>query len=310
MSGNYILLFLIVWPMLGGLMSFLAGRVSKRLRDYTADVVALVELATACRLGYCLGDEQASFLHIDGFCALGLSFKLDGFRFVYLVVIAFMWLVTTIFSREYLAHYRNRNRYHLFVLWTLGAIVGVFLSANLYTTFIFFELMSLTSLVMVIQDETRAALRAAETYLAITIIGGLVTLLGLLLLYAQTGTLDMALLPIATASMLNRSELYLAGVLIFVGFGAKAAVFPLHVWLPTAHPVAPAPSSALLSGVLTKSGLFGVLVLSTGIFLHNALWGLMLLALGVSTMVVGAVLALFSVDIKRTLACSSMPSNC
>ena len=70
--------------------------------------------------------------------------------------------------------------------------------------------------------------------------------------------------------------------------------------------MAPAPSSALLSGVLTKSGLFGILVLSTGIFLHNALWGLMLLALGVSTMVIGAVLALFSVDIKRTLACSSM----
>ena len=116
----------------------------------------------------------------------------------------------------------------------------------------------------------------------------------------------MALLPVATASILNRSKLYIAGILIFVGFGVKAAVFPLHIWLPTAHPVAPAPSSALLSGVLTKSGLFGILVLSTGIFLHNALWGLMLLALGVSTMVVGAVLALFSVDIKRTLACSSM----
>ena len=116
----------------------------------------------------------------------------------------------------------------------------------------------------------------------------------------------MALLPVATASILNRSKLYIAGILIFVGFGAKAAVFPLHIWLPTAHPVAPAPSSALLSGVLTKSGLFGILVLSTGIFLHNALWGLMLLALGVSTMVIGAVLALFSVDIKRTLACSPM----
>ena len=306
MSGNYILLFPIVWPMLGGVMSFLAGRASKRLRDYIADVVALVELAAVCHLGYFLGDGQASFLRIDGFCVFGLSLKLDGFRFVYLVVIAFMWLVTTIFSREYLAHYRNRNRYHLFVLWTLGAIVGVFLSANLYTTFIFFEIMSLTSLVMVIQDETHAALSAAQTYLAITIIGGLVTLLGLILLYAQTGTLEMSLLPVAASNMLNRSELYVAGILIFVGFGAKAAVFPLHIWLPTAHPVAPAPSSALLSGVLTKSGLFGILVLSTGIFLHNALWGLMLLALGVSTMVIGAVLALFSVDIKRTLACSSM----
>ena len=126
MSGNYILLFPIVWPMLGGVMSFLAGRASKRLRDYIADVVALVELAAVCHLGYFLGDGQASFLRIDGFCVFGLSLKLDGFRFVYLVVIAFMWLVTTMFSREYLAHYRNRNRYHLFVLWTLGALIVSF----------------------------------------------------------------------------------------------------------------------------------------------------------------------------------------
>lgn len=306
MRGNPILLFPIVWPMLGGLLSFAAGRASKRLRDYVADVVTLVELAAVCHCGYLLGDPQAAFLRIDDFCSFGLSLKLDGFRFVYLVVIAFMWSATTLFSREYLAHYRNRNRYHLFVLWTLGSIMGVFLSANLYTTFIFFETMSLTSYIMVIQDETKNAMRAAETYLAITIVGGLVTLLGLFLLYSQTGTLEMALLPVATSSMLNRSELYIAGILIFVGFGAKAAVFPLHVWLPTAHPAAPAPSSALLSGVLTKSGLFGILVLSTGIFLHNVLWGILLLVLGVLTMVIGAVLALFSVDIKRTLACSSM----
>lgn len=306
MRGNPVLLFPIVWPMLGGLMSFLAGRVSKRLRDYVADVVTLVELAAACHCWRFLGAPGDAALRIDGFCALGLSLKIDGFRLVYAVVIAFMWCTTTIFSREYLAHYRNRNRYHLFVLMTLGAIMGVFLSADLYTTFIFFEIMSLTSYIMVIQDETRTAMRAAGTYLAVAVLGGLVTLLGLLLLHAQTGTLDMALLHVATASMLNRSELYLAGALIFVGFGAKAAVFPLHIWLPTAHPAAPAPSSALLSGVLTKSGLFGILVLSTGIFLHNAIWGMMLLMLGILTMVGGAVLALFSVDIKRTLACSSM----
>ena len=306
MRGNPVLLFPIVWPILGGLLSFAAGRVGKRFRDYVADAVAFVELLAVCLLGSFLGDAQASSLRIDDFCAFGLSLTFDGFRFVYLVVIAFMWFATTLFSREYLAHYRNRNRYHLFVLWTLGGIMGVFLSANLYTTFIFFEIMSLTSYIMVIQDETPEAMRAAGTYLAVTIIGGLVTLLGLFLLYAQTGTLEMALLPVATASMLNRSELYIAGALIFVGFGAKAAVFPLHIWLPTAHPAAPAPSSALLSGVLTKSGLFGILVLSTGIFLHNVPWGILLLALGVLTMVIGAVLALFSVNIKRTLACSSM----
>ena len=90
------------------------------------------------------------------------------------------------------------------------------------------------------------------------------------------------------------------------GFAAKAGMFPLHIWLPKAHPVAPAPASALLSGVLTKAGVFGVLVTSCNLFLHNPAWGNMVLLLGVATMFGGALLAMFSVDLKRTLACSSM----
>ena len=90
------------------------------------------------------------------------------------------------------------------------------------------------------------------------------------------------------------------------GFGAKAGMFPLHVWLPKAHPVAPAPASALLSGILTKTGVFGVLVVSAEIFRYDEQWGKLILCLGVITMFGGAFLAVFSIDLKRTLACSSM----
>lgn len=90
------------------------------------------------------------------------------------------------------------------------------------------------------------------------------------------------------------------------GFGAKAGAFPLHIWLPKAHPVAPAPASALLSGILTKSGIFGILVVSLNIFLGDESWGKWILAIGVLTMFGGAALAVFSTDLKRTLACSSM----
>ena len=83
-------------------------------------------------------------------------------------------------------------------------------------------------------------------------------------------------------------------------------MFPLHIWLPKAHPVAPAPASALLSGILTKSGVFGVLILCRYLFWTELPWNTVVLALGVVTMVLGAVLALFSIDLKRTLACSSM----
>ena len=81
---------------------------------------------------------------------------------------------------------------------------------------------------------------------------------------------------------------------------------PAHIWLPKAHPVAPAPASALLSGILTKVGMFGILVLTSYLFLWDSGWGSLILILGVCTMVIGAVLALFSIDLKRTLACSSV----
>lgn len=93
---------------------------------------------------------------------------------------------------------------------------------------------------------------------------------------------------------------------MFFGFGAKAGAFPLHIWLPKAHPVAPAPASALLSGILTKTGIFGILVISCKIMLHDVAWGTFVLVVGVLTMVAGAVLAVFSIDFKRTLACSSV----
>ncbi len=299
MEGNFLLLFLVLWPMTGGLISYFVGKKDRRIRDYTADFVCLVELAITLYAYKFLGTEFKA----AGVCGLGIKFCLDGFRYIYAVIIAFMWAVTTIFSREYLTHHRNRNRYYLYVLMTLGSIMGVFLSGDLYTTFIFFEMMSLFSYIMVVQDETREAQRAAQTYLAIAIIGGLLTLTGLILFYAKTGTLDIDSL---SRLKIDKNELYISGVLIFTGFAAKAAIFPSHIWLPTAHTAAPAPSSALLSGLLTKSGLFGIIILSAGVFLHDSIWGFLLLILAIITMTLGAVLAVFSINIKRTLACSSM----
>jgi hydrogenase-4 component B len=217
-----------------------------------------------------------------------------------------MWMMATILSKEYFTHHGNRNRFYLFLLLTLGATMGVFLSADLYTTFIFFEIMSFTSYVWVAQEEDEASLRAAGTYLAVAVLGGLVMLMGIFLLYHALGTLTISELHDAAAAYENKGLLYAAGACMLVGFGAKAGSFPLHIWLPKAHPVAPAPASALLSGILTKSGVYGMLILSCQLFLHDSTWGALILGLGVVTMFGGALLAVFSIDLKRTLACSSM----
>lgn len=245
-------------------------------------------------------------LYLPDLCGYGLSFELDGFRAVFVAVAIFAWLAALALSCEYMQHEKHRVRYYLFTIVTLAATVGVFLSADFFTAFIFFEIMSFTSYTWVAQTERAAALRAADTYLAVAVIGGLVMLMGMFLLYHMFGTLDFEVLGALMAEQPPTPMLYVAGVCILTGFGAKAGVFPLHIWLPKAHPVAPAPASALLSGVLTKTGIFGVIALTVRLFAGDRRWGGLILVLGACTMLVGAVLAVFALDLKRTLACSSV----
>ena len=291
--------------MAAAFVCYVIGRRSKSARNWFAILTGLVEMI--CTLCCCaLSFRGVCEFSIPGLVSLGLNFEMDGFRMIYASIVAFMWLMTLVFSKEYFAHYHNRNRYYFFNLLTLGATMGVFLSADIYTTFIFFEIMSFTSYVWVIHEEDADSTRAANTYLAVAVIGGLVALMGLFIIFDQLGTLRVSELYSAASAAHDKAPLYIAGGCLLFGFGAKAGMFPLHIWLPKAHPVAPAPASALLSGILTKSGMFGILAVSANIFRYDSAWGTLILSLGVITMVLGAVLALLSINLKRTLACSSM----
>ena len=293
---------LVFLPMAAAFVSYGIGRRSKTGRDAFVGAVVLTELALSVVLLANATGWDGQLVSLPGVCGMGLHFSVNGFRAVYALIAAFMWAVTGLFSPEYFAHYHNRNRYYLFQLLTLGATVGIFLSADLYTTFVFFEIMSLCSYVWVAQDEKPEALRAAGTYLAVAVIGGMVLLMGLFLLEHQTGTLMVEELPAACKG----KNIWPAAVCMLVGFGAKAGAFPIHIWLPRAHPVAPAPASALLSGILTKTGIYGILVITAKMLTHDEAWGAFILIVGVITMLLGAVLALFSVNFKLTLACSSV----
>ena len=302
MLVNSLIYTMVFMPMVGAFVSYFIGKRSKDGRDFAVSLITILECVCAFLLVRNLGSNEGVVVELPYVCGMGLSFTIDGFRVLYGWIAAFMWMMTSLFSTEYFAHYKNRNRYYFFLLLTLGATEAIFLSADLYTTFIFFEIMSISSYVWVAQDERKPSMRAAETYLAVAIIGGLVMLMGLFLLYKETGTLVISELHTASQG----KALYPAALCLLFGFGAKAGAFPLHIWLPKAHPVAPAPASALLSGILTKTGIFGILVISCQILLHDTVWGAFMLMIGVITMFAGALLAVFSIDFKRTLACSSV----
>lgn len=249
---------------------------------------------------------------IPDICGMGMSFYIGGFRLIFAAISTYMWIMTTLFSKQYMAHAVKKKRYYFFLVLTYFATTLVFLSDDLFTTFVFFEVMSMASYVCVIHDEKKQTLRAGGVYLAVAVIGGLVSLMGIFLLYDLAGTLsytdlrDICINIYNEGDLLRVTELYAAAICILFGFGAKAGMFPLHIWLPMAHPVAPAPASALLSGIITKTGIFGLIVLAVYVLPESTKWGTAISILGCVTMLLGGVLAIFSVDIKRTLACSSM----
>ncbi|MDR2167515.1 MAG: sodium:proton antiporter [Clostridiales bacterium] len=306
--GNIALLAPIFWPIIGAFIAFLIGKKSKNARDYFVKFVAVSTFGIMFALVFgATTGEGAPYFMISGFMGDRIHFRLDGLRAVYGLIASFMWMMTTLVSREYFAEYRNRNRYYLFSLLTLGGTMGVFFSADLFTTFVFFELMSIASYVMVIHDEKPATLDAARTYMAVAVIGGLALLFGILIVNSTLGTTEIAaIFPAMQAYDGSMGILYLAGVFMLVGFGGKAGMYPLHIWLPNAHPVAPAPASALLSGVLTKTGVFGLIIVSLLLFNSDTGWGFLMLNIGIIGMITGAMLALFSTDLKRTLAYSSV----
>lgn len=293
---------LLIVPLAGTVFSCIAAHRSEDGRDriYRGELLLVFALALIAFFSVIRGTAQTFTL--DGVCALGLHLKLDGFRSLYTLIASFMWLMTGLMSREYFAHYQNRTRYYLFNQITLMATLGVFMSDDLYTTFVFFEIMSLASYPWVVHDETEDAMHAGKTYLAIAVFGGMVTLMGLFMAAHTIGSLSFD----ALAAAQGRSDMTLPAALILVGFAAKAGLFPLYMWLPQAHPVAPAPASALLSGVLTKTGVFGMLVICLRLMSGCLPFGNVMLALGLITMTLGAVLALLSSNLKRILACSSM----
>jgi len=300
--------FVILIPILGGVGCYWLGTINVTLRDKM--VVALTGLTcflTLAMYGMIQGVDSITVSYPFLLPPFGLSFRFDWLSVVLASITSIIWLLVTIYSFDYMKHLENTNRYHAFTLITLGATLGTLLSGDLLTLFLFFELMSLASFVLVIHEGSPGAMKAGQLYLVMTIAGGLALFFGIIAVFEISGS--VAFLNSGVLSV--DSSLSLAAFIAFlVGFGMKAGMFPVHVWLPEAHPVAPSPSSALLSGVMLKIGAFGLLRVMHNIydiqFLGEVGWNTILLVLASITIIIGSIFAILQDNLKRRLAYSSV----
>jgi len=303
LNPHKVLLYIIIIPLIGSGISYFVGKKGERLRDIFNIIMTGANLLLITSLYTSIINEKVE-VFIPNIMGIGLYLKLDMFRYIFVWLTALIWFLITIYSTQYLLSYKNRNRYYLFFMITYWSTLGIFLSNNFINLFTFFEIMSLSSYPLIIHDEDKYSHEAGRTYLIMAVSGGLVLLMGLFLLYDYTQTLDIDKIKIVIQDIGNIK--YVIAWLITFGFGVKAGIFPLHIWLPKAHPAAPAPASAILSGILLKTGIFGILITVEIMGLNDIYISVVLLVLGFITMFMGGFLAMYQRNIKRILAYSSM----
>ena len=242
---------------------------------------------------------------------LAFSLRVDGVSRIWLLLLAVIWPGVGLYAQEYLEHDENPARFFLFYTITQGVLHALAMAGNLVTYYMFYEAMTLLTVPLVLHNRDKEAVAAAIKYLIYSVIGASAALIGIFFIGAIGGTGDFAS-GILTSEQIVGKESFTMAILLtmLIGFGVKAGMFPLHGWLPTAHPVAPAPASAVLSGVITKMGVLGivrVLFFIAGAERIRGTWvQYTMLALTLTTILMGSLLALKEKKLKKRLAYSSV----
>lgn len=274
-------------------------------------VAAVLLISTAVALGAAwTGERNVTLFNLLD--TIPLYFHIDWIGRIFVTVVSIVWLAAGLYSFAYMRHEGEEKRYYGFYLLLYGVLVGLDFSGNLITMYFFYELMTLVSVPLVLHSGTREAVMAALKYLFYSMCGAYAGLFGIFFLYrychsltfAGGGTLNMA-------AVAEHRELVLAVVFVMiVGFGVKAGMLPLHAWLPAAHPVAPSPASAVLSGVIVKSG---VLALIRGVyyivgpeFIRGTWVQYTWMTLTLLTVFMGSLLAFREKTLKKRLAYSTV----
>jgi multicomponent Na+:H+ antiporter subunit D len=309
--ASWLPLLLILSSLVPGIIIFLLPEERHGARTALNLTAALAKLAFTALLGWGVfegGRFETRFSFVPG---ADLLLRADSFSLLFVTLSAVLWLVTTIYAVGYLEATPHRSRFFGFFSLCVASTMGIALAGNLLTFVVFYEMLTLSTYPLVVHRGTPEALRAGDVYLRYTLTGGALLLFGAAALYAIAGSVDFVdggVLAAFAAS--HRATLVVIFWIFIAGLGVKAALIPLHGWLPMAM-VAPAPVSALLHAVaVVKAGAFGITRIVYGVYgvdLAHRLGVMQPLALlAGATILYGSLRALAQTDLKRRLAYSTI----
>ena len=238
---------------------------------------------------------------------INFGFLIDMVSFPIGLTIALVSTISCLYSIKHMEKEPHQTSYYANLLFFMTGMIGVVFSLNLIQFYLFWELMLIPSYLLIARWGTSGRrLGIGFKYFIFTHMGALMMLLGILSIFSYTMTFDLTELP-SKASLIPPSMVPVIFILLLLGFFVKMAAFPLHTWLPDAHSEAPTPISAMLSGIMIKSGAYGIARILLTIFGQSMIQASdYLLTLAIITMVYGGLMALAQADIKRLLAYSSI----
>ena len=300
-----LLIILTLFPVIGGLILPMLNKI--RNRNTRLGAVVLIQAVEAI-LGFMviLGDKisTGSFTLVD---QISVGFTADPLAKFFVALVIVGWTLVTLYACVYMKHEENEMRFFLFMFFSEGAMLGAALSENLVSMYVFYEMVTLFSMPLVLHSLSKESVAAAKKYLYYSVAGAFLALFGIFVLATNSNTLSF----VTGGVDITASPLVLVGVFtMLLGFGAKAGLFPMHGWLPTAHPVAPAPASALLSGLIAKAGVLAIIRTVFYIVGTDALTGTWVQTVALSfallTVLMGSMMAYLEKGFKKRLAFSTV----
>ena len=289
----------------GAFLTYLLGKISSGLRDFFAVFISLVLVAV---IAFLYGKPLHKAFY-SGFLGLPLVLRLNMLSWFFAITITVVGALSIIFSLSYIKGRERTDFYYLMMLLVNASMLGIVLSGDLVSFYIFWEIMSWSAFLLISYNRG-PALAAGMKYIIMSVLGSAAMLVGMLSLYASYGTLSISEIAPQIASASPGYILFLL-MLFFVAFGIKNAVWPFHTWLPPAHSEAPSSFSAVLSGILVRMGMYGFLVIFYVILGLKLFLGLgrglysfhyILAWIGIINIVIPTFIAMLQNDSKRLLA--------
>lgn len=312
---NFLPAVCVLFPVLAGFLLLRLRPASRRIRNaYTMTAVlvtsALIYASVFLTLRFG-ADATACTLLSFGY-NFTIAFRIDGASVVFALIIATLWPLTTLYAFSYMEHEGRENKFFSFFTVTFGVVAGIAFARDFFTLYLFYEMMTLATLPLVMHTMDAKARSAGKKYLIYSMSGATLIFIVLVFLMHYGVTLDFTFGGVLDETLLHGHEATLRAVFLlgFFGFGVKAAIFPLHAWLPSAS-VAPTPVTALLHAVaVVKSGAFAVMrLIFFGFgteFLRGTAAQYAALTAAALTVVYGSAMALRSPHLKRRLAYSTV----